>query len=395
MMAAKRRGWCPSALKPMATGDGLLMRLRPPRGRLSLAQVQGLAEAVLQHGNGLIDLTSRGNLQVRGLTPPAHLAMLDAAAAEGLLDLRGENGLLPELPCTILSSPLAAPSAILTLRAALEGALRAEPGLAGLPAKFCIVLDELAAPLFDDIPAHLRAYVATRGDVTLVSDGQDEVIGRAGALQALLGRALAAASAVTSPEGRPTQSFRATTGAKATLRPKITPGVLGLGAELGFAFGTNSGTMHASALLALVAALRRAGSTELRLTPWQLLIALPLTGSAVPGLITAAQACGFLVEGDDPRRTVSACPGQPACLQAHLPVRRDADLLAAQIGASLQQRLLHVHLSGCDKFCARPPHADFILEATADGYNVSGRAMADPSAHAKSLSLADAALRLA
>ncbi len=30
-----RRGWCPGTLRPMATGDGLLVRLHPPRNALT------------------------------------------------------------------------------------------------------------------------------------------------------------------------------------------------------------------------------------------------------------------------------------------------------------------------------------------------------------------------
>lgn len=32
---ALRRGWCPSTLRPMETGDGWLVRLHPPGARLT------------------------------------------------------------------------------------------------------------------------------------------------------------------------------------------------------------------------------------------------------------------------------------------------------------------------------------------------------------------------
>ncbi|MBV1706858.1 MAG: hypothetical protein KGQ37_06590 [Hyphomicrobiales bacterium] len=393
MIHARRRGWCPSALRPMATGDGLLMRLRPPLSRLSLAQAQGFAEAVQRHGNGMIDLTSRGNLQVRGLTPMTHQAMLEAATALDLLDVHSKNGLLPELPCTLISSPFAGPSAILSLRAALEAGLRAEPRLAGLPAKFSIVLDEQAEPLFDDIPAHLRALVRAEGDVLLVGGGQQEAISRAAAPQALVQRALAATRGPKSSRGQAAPGLRATFGPGPAQRRQMMPGAISLGSAPAFAFGLGFGSMQASALLALVAELRYAGATELRLTPWHLLLALPMREGAMPGLMATAQVSGFIVTADDPRRALSACPGQPFCLQAHLPVRDDAQRLAAGIGASLLHRNLHVHLSGCDKFCACPPQADFILEAKADGYHVSGRAWTNPGA--TRLTLAEAALGLA
>ena len=69
------RGWCPTAWAPMAAGDGLLLRVRPPFGRMTIAQWRVLGEVAQEHGNGAIDLTSRAGLQLRGLAP----ATCDAA----------------------------------------------------------------------------------------------------------------------------------------------------------------------------------------------------------------------------------------------------------------------------------------------------------------------------
>jgi precorrin-3B synthase len=53
----------------MASGDGLIVRVRPLLARLTAAQALGLCKAALAHGSGLIDLTSRANLQLCGATP--------------------------------------------------------------------------------------------------------------------------------------------------------------------------------------------------------------------------------------------------------------------------------------------------------------------------------------
>ena len=63
-----RKGWCPGALRPMETGDGLLARVRAPRGRLSLDQAGALVDAALRCGNGIIGLSARANLHLRGLS---------------------------------------------------------------------------------------------------------------------------------------------------------------------------------------------------------------------------------------------------------------------------------------------------------------------------------------
>ena len=85
-IAPSRKGWCPGALRPMETGDGLIARVRAPRGRLSLDQAAAAAESAIACGNGAIGLSSRGNLHLRGLSertlPDLHARLGDA----GLID---------------------------------------------------------------------------------------------------------------------------------------------------------------------------------------------------------------------------------------------------------------------------------------------------------------------
>jgi precorrin-3B synthase len=68
------KGWCPGALRPMESGDGWLVRIRPPGGMLTPVQATGIAKAALTHGNGILDLSQRANLQLRGMRPAAHPA---------------------------------------------------------------------------------------------------------------------------------------------------------------------------------------------------------------------------------------------------------------------------------------------------------------------------------
>jgi len=58
---------CPSAGLPMASGDGLISRLRLPTGCITNRQLESLADRAEQFGHGVLELTNRGNLQVRGL----------------------------------------------------------------------------------------------------------------------------------------------------------------------------------------------------------------------------------------------------------------------------------------------------------------------------------------
>jgi precorrin-3B synthase len=82
MNAFSRRGACPALSAPMQTGDGLLVRLNPVAGGLPPKSLIGLGECALRHGNGIMEVTARGSLQIRGLT--ADSARLLAAEVDAL-----------------------------------------------------------------------------------------------------------------------------------------------------------------------------------------------------------------------------------------------------------------------------------------------------------------------
>ena len=78
--APRRRGACPGLSAPMPTGDGLLARLSTG-ATIGLTAANALCAAARRHGNGIIEITARGSIQVRGLTPASAPAFADAAAA--------------------------------------------------------------------------------------------------------------------------------------------------------------------------------------------------------------------------------------------------------------------------------------------------------------------------
>jgi len=176
---ALRRGWCPGALRPMETGDGLLVRVRPPGGRLTADACRALADAASTCGNGAIDLSARANLQLRGVReaalPDLH-ARLDAL---GLLDPGGAEA---EARRSVLTSPLAGddPAAWMDVRAvaaAVGDRLATDAALADLPAKFAVVVDDGGAVTLDDVGADVRLVAVGADRLALVLDGAGAVAG--------------------------------------------------------------------------------------------------------------------------------------------------------------------------------------------------------------------------
>ena len=76
---------------------------------------------------------------------------------------------------------------------------------------------------------------------------------------------------------------------------------------------------------------------------------------------------GFIVDADDPRLRIAACPGAPACMHGHRSVRDDATrwaLLLPKVDGVV------LHVSGCAKGCARPSATAATFTATATGYDL-------------------------
>lgn len=155
---------CPGVLRLHEAADGLLARVRVPGGRITADQLRAIA-AGARLGNGIVELTSRASLQIRGLRDGAAIAPVLEAA-----------GLLPshthERVRNILASPLA-DAATLAVVEELDSALCAAPDLAGLSGRFLFAVEDgsglhgraadvtlrIGGPL--DVPAALAA--ARRG----------------------------------------------------------------------------------------------------------------------------------------------------------------------------------------------------------------------------------------
>ena len=174
MTAAARamvRGACPGALRPMESGDGLIVRVRPRAGTLSVAAVRALARAAARFGNGHIDLTRRANLQIRGVTPDALPGLQAAIDDLGLLDASPEA----EAVRNIIVSPLAGvdPGEVLDVRPIaheLERSIANDPALWRLPTKFGFVIDGGGVLALAGERADIRVAAVSRGAIAIGID---------------------------------------------------------------------------------------------------------------------------------------------------------------------------------------------------------------------------------
>lgn len=371
------KGWCPGAYRPMASGDGLLVRIRPHLARLTRAQVLAFCAAAQQFGNGLIDLTSRANLQIRGVAQNDLEALLNAMAETDLLDADAKT----EARRNILTTPLWQQGDLTEKLHAhlLENLSR----LPDLPAKMGVVLDTSREAVLQDASGDFRFEQSEAGDLMLRADGAKTgwLIAPDQAIDALrdlahwflesggakAGRMARHLSSVDLPK-----RFTGSAPARRAAVPR--PGH----ASEKLAYGVRFGQMQAADLADLVT---QSEAKALRFSPWRMLFleeAQPVAHAA------------FTLDPDDPALRVHACPGAPACTQGLAPTRALAAHLAARMPA---QR--HLHVSGCAKGCAHPKAADVTLVAEKAGFNLvtAGCAWDEPARRNLALSEIEDLLR--
>ena len=139
----------------METGDGLLVRLRPFGGRLTASQAVLLDGLASTCGNGIVEITSRGALQVRGLRAETHAGFVVGACAAGL----GDADPVRERRRRVMAAPFADEG----LLAEVEEALVSCEDADRLPAKFIVRVDGGVVSV-GDVPADL--VVGADGSVT-------------------------------------------------------------------------------------------------------------------------------------------------------------------------------------------------------------------------------------
>jgi precorrin-3B synthase len=378
MTSPVARGACPRLSEPMQTGDGLLVRM-VMAGPIPLDQFALLCTAACEHGSGLMEISARGSLQVRGLTPLSaplfakDVASLDIALCEGV---------------PVIASPLHGDPAALLDADALAARLRrsiAETGLALAP-KVSVVVDGGGRLHLDSIAADIRlsaVSTATRSKlhIAFAGDGASALpLGLAtpdAAVEVVID--LLAAIAALGPEARATDLVRSqgTDGIRAMLRThleaacrlpsqpraesialhRLKDGACALG--LGLAFGH----VRADALIELMDIATANGAVWVRPAPHRALLLGPLTEAKAVATRKAAGTLGFIVDARDPRRRIVACPGAPSCASGLIAARA----IAAQLAGHLPATLGIAHISGCAKGCAHPGSAPLTIVGTSQG----------------------------
>lgn len=400
VLADRRRGACPTLSRPMQTGDGLLVRLRPATPGLSPDEVIALARAARRHGNGILDITARGNVQIRGLSLDTVGPLAQEIAEAGIVPVQGLAIETPPLagydPTEICNPlPLAA-----ELRSAVETAL---PPLVLAP-KLSIIVDGGGCLGLGGVVADIRLMAEVQGErvlwrLALAGNARTATVVAVLAADAVVGAVMDLLRQLSAlgPRARGRDLAAAAKDAEgAAVAQRHPAGVHRLGSDrvvLGVALAF--GQIEAESLIAFVEETRALGVTEYRLAPDHALLVLGLTMTAAEAFADCATRWGLRLDPDDKGHHIAVCAGRGACASAMVDTKGTARQLMADAPALLDGSLA-VHVSGCAKGCAHPAAAVLTLVGAPTGYGlvVNGAASARPSVYIDEDKLAPALSRL-
>lgn len=369
---------CPGAVQTHAAADGALARVRVPGGALTASQLLSLSACARDLGDGALELTSRGNVQLRGLRP----------GVEGELAARlTDAGLLPSATHERVRNVLAS---VLSGRAGgwldvrpwvrtFDAELRADPDLAQLPGRFLAAFDDGRGDVAG-LGADVALLALDTETVTLLLGGIDS--GLRAAPHDAVALALAATRAflreraaqggtawrLTELVDGPTRILDALGGC--SHEPVAVPAARTTGPA-----GTVPQDDGRTAQVAVVPlgrltaaqsqALTAVAVDDLQLTPWRSVVVPDLPDDRAADPLSAA---GLVLDATSPWLQVTACAGRPGCGKALADVRADATRAVgtgALPGGGGRQ-----HWAGCERRCGRPQGHVLDVVATRSGYRI-------------------------
>ncbi|MDQ6434432.1 precorrin-3B synthase [Mesorhizobium sp. LHD-90] len=437
----------------MSTGDGLLIRLSPVSGGFSPKQLIGLCESAARHGNGIVEVTARGSCQFRGFSTMSASRFAEDVDALAI-DVR--TGAPVEISPLAGMDPEEIGDSVALARRIGEGidALgltdRLGPKVSvvvdgrGQVSRDDIVADvRLTAGKCD---GHMLWRVALAGDsgtAKLLGSYQED-----GAIEAALTVLTKIAMQGQGARARDVADDRALNQLRSTLPPSVLPDISSTRGEIGSfaqvaspapkvcesrAAGSISplvgemsgrteggniehkhrkpplpdfyrlreggytlpislpfGHIDAARLINLARHAEALGIADIRPAPARTLLPICPSLEAAQALRKHAAKLGFVTDAVDPRRSIAACPGAPACASGKIAARAIAEEVARSLPPGAQN--LSIHISGCEKGCARQAAADITIVGGENGAGlvVHGTTRARPLAYRSAAGLAEA-----
>ncbi|MEU6562807.1 precorrin-3B synthase [Nocardia nova] len=384
---------CPGVLRLHQAADGPLARIRLPGGALTPDQLRVLAAAAADLGNGTIELTSRGNVQLRQMHDAAALAQR-LAAADLLPSPTHER--IRNIVASPLSGRIGGRTDVRGPAAELDTGLRAAPELAELPGRVLFTLDDGRGDI-SGFGGDIGVHATGPGEYALVLAGRDS--GARIPAERAVPTILAAAHSFQRLRGEQWRLREIGGGPERILgdldlRPIAEPVEFAAHHDIPIGWLPHDGdrvTLGAAvplgALPARTAEFLAAVEHPIVITPWRSLLLADLDEWTAEQVVRVLAPMGLIFDAASPWLLMSACAGRPGCAKSLTDVRADASAAvtsgrvltdgapAPQVsGVDADQVVVagRQHWSGCERRCGRPPGAVTDVVAEPDGYRVTG-----------------------
>lgn len=378
---------CPGILTLHPARDGHVARIRLPGGYVSRAQWTALAALASEFGDGCVDLTARGNVQLRGLAATAGDSLARRAARAGLLPSGAHDR-----SRNVTASPLAGLAGRPPLRRlvrVLDAAIVADPALAALPGRFLFAADDGTGGAGIGVSDVGLRRTRRQAELTVAGRQTGVRVPLAEAVTVVVAAARAAVgcgvgSLVTRVLDLADGGAAIAAAVGGTLGPPVAAREerlpLGTRDESGGAVlvvAAPLGRLN-SAQAALLGRLLRPGEVVRLTTAGRVVIPLAIAPAAGPpgpvGPVRADPALahpalagsgligsGLVISDGEDLAVVTACSGM-ACTKAVADVRAAARPLPGHG---------HTHWAACRRGCGRPPDADLVVATGPDSFAVS------------------------
>jgi precorrin-3B synthase len=378
--ARSRPDACPGALQTHAAADGALARVRVPGGLLSADQLRVLAAAARDLGDGALELTSRGNVQLRALADGAAPELGARLAAAGLLPSESHET-VRNVVASVLTGRSGGHLDARPWVAALDRGLCADPALAALPGRFLATVDDGRGDV-SGLGGDVGLLALDGATVALLLAGADS--GLRAAPEDAVELALAAARAfLAERDAQGSAAWRLAELADGPERVAARlPGDVGPLVEVPSAPAVGpvgavpqddgrtalAGVVPLGRVDADLAEVLARVAPEVQLTPWRGVVVPDLAEDAVDDAAVDLHRAGLVFDEASPWVWVTACAGRPGCAKALADVRADATTAVAT--GTLPAGGARQHWAGCGRRCGRPHGAVVDVVATDEGYRI-------------------------
>lgn len=395
-----RRYACPGFFRMPLANDGRICRIKLPLGRISAQQLKMVAQSSKLFGNDVIELTTRGNIQLRGIGDQTQALLISALQSAGLGPLSAGGDDIRN----VMVSPTAgidreALVDTLPLASQLLNDIQTDETYQRLSPKFSILINGGEATennfhlsdIWLSINPDLQHYAV--GLASCPAQGEQGIlpIGLVHKDQAFsLILAIMDRFVRTSMENRIIQRMRdifkfgqseefirsiANTSllkpwsALAT-RMQVQSKCIGIFRQCnGFYYigaKPRLASLNSNSLLELVAVLeRRKQCSPIRLSSYQSVIIPDCSLAEAQQMVDELAGQNWVVDESDPLSRLISCAGKPKCRAGLSNVKRDIIRLAALLGPV---PFPPIHLTACEKSCASNMPYPHTLMAVAEGH---------------------------